>query len=334
MHRKYGPVLRIAPNEITFAKAEAWADIFLPRSGHFPFPKDPVWWGKQPGMPHSLLSIPTSEGHARMRKLLSPGFTERALKLQEPVIQKYVALLIERLRERARVPEAAGGKGAVLDIVPWLNFTTFDIFGDLGFGESFDCLQHSRYHPWIALLFNSVKAASFVISARFYPPIDFLLMKAIPKKLREMQRCHYNQIVEKVQRRLNWEVERPDLMAHVIKHNDEKGMTEGDIQATFMVLTTAGSETTATVLSGTLNYLTSHPRKLEILATEVRGTFVKEDDMTLDALTNMPYLNAVIHEGLRLCPPIPVMLPRLVPEGGDTVCGMWMPGGVSCAEPP
>lgn len=330
LHREHGPVLRIAPNEITFAKAEAWADIFSPRPGHLHFPKDPVWWARQPGQPESLLSVPTAEGHARMRKLLGPGFTERALKTQEPIVQKYVRLLIERLRERATTPDEAGGeRGVVLDIVPWFNYTTFDIFGDLGFGESFNCLEHSRYHPWITLLFNSVKAASFVIATRFYPLINFLLMKCIPESIMKMQRDHYRQIVDKVQRRLNWEVERPDIMSHVIKYDGEKGMTLGEIQATFMILTTAGSETTATVLSGTLNYLTANPDKLAILVKEVRGSFAREEEITLNTLSALSYLNAVISEGLRLCPPVPIMLPRRVPEGGDTVCGMWMPGGVS-----
>lgn len=255
-----------------------------------------------------------------MRKLLRHGFTPRALCSQEPMIQKYVSFLIERMREMQPGP---------IDIVPWFNFTTFDVFGDIGFGESFDCLQHAKYHPWITLLFNSVKAASFIIAARFYPLINTLLMKCIPESLKKMQRDHFNQIGDKVQRRLNWEVQRPDLMSHVIDHNDkEEGMTLGEIQVTFMVLTTAGSETTATVLSGTLNYLIAHPEKMAILVQEVRDTFATEDEMTLDALSKVRYLNAVISEGLRLCPPVPVMLSRLVPAGGDSVCGTWLPAGV------
>lgn len=212
-------------------------------------------------------------------------------------------MLIKRLRERAAALDEAGGEeGVVLDIVPWLHYTTFDIFGDLGFGEPFNCLEHSRCHPWIALLFASVKAASFVIAARFYPLVDFLLMKCVPESIMEMQRDHYRQIVGKVERRLNWEVERPDFMSHVIRYNDEKGMTVGEIQATFMALTIAGSETTATVLSGTLNYLPANPDKLAILVKEVRARFAREE-VTLDALASLPYLNAVISEGLRLCPP-------------------------------
>ncbi|KAA6408879.1 MAG: benzoate 4-monooxygenase cytochrome P450 [Lasallia pustulata] len=182
LHREYGPILHIAPNEITFAKAGTRADIFSPRPGYLHFPKDPLWWARQPKQPELLLSVPTAEGHARMRKLLTPRFAECALNTQEPVVQKYVCLLLERLRERSAAPNMAGSEeGVVLDIVPWFDYTTFDIFGDLGYGESFNCLESSRFHPWIALLFNSVKVASFVIAARYYPLIDFLLMKCILK---------------------------------------------------------------------------------------------------------------------------------------------------------
>jgi cytochrome P450 len=237
------------------------------------------------------------------------------------------------------VIEADQGSGKVVDMTPWFHFTTFDIFGDLGFGESFDCLQNSRYHPWISLLFGSVKAASYVAAARFYPVIEAILLKCIPASLKKTADNHFQQIADKVNRRLNWELERPDIMSHVIKEkNDDeedkampltKGMTTEEIYCTFMILTTAGSETTATALTGTLNYLVSCPDKLGLIVREIRDTFNSRDEMTLDALRDLPYLNAVISEGLRLCPPIPWMLPRLVPPGGETVSGVRLPGGVS-----
>lgn len=200
----------------------------------------------------------------------------------------------------------------------------------LGFGESFDCLQNSRYHPWIALLFNSVKAATFVAAVRFYPFLEWILMKCIPSSLKEMQIRHYHQIVDKVHRRLNWELERPDIMSYVIGgRKGDKGLDIGIINATFMVLTTTGSETTATVLGGTLNYLVNNPDKLSILVSEIRQRFETQEEITLDALKDLEYLNACLREGLRLCVPVPWMLPRLVPAGGATVSGTWLPGGVS-----
>jgi cytochrome P450 len=324
LHQIHGPILRIAPNEVTFARADAWEDMFQPRPERFL--KDPVWWKRQPGNPDNLISAINPETHIRMRKALAPGFTTGALRAQEPILHQYVNLLVDRLIEHTTQPPT---QGVELDIAPWLNFVTFDIFGDLGFGESFDCLQNSRYHPWIALLFNSVKAASFVAAARFYPFIEFILMKCIPPSLKKMQRDHYQQIVDKVQRRLNIEQERPDIMSHVIAGDHKDALSLGETYATFMVLTTAGSETTATVLGGTLNYLVRHPDKMDILVSEIRERFHLYEDISLDAIRVLPYLNAVISEGLRLCPPIPWILPRQVPAAGDIVCGVWLPGGVS-----
>jgi cytochrome P450 len=195
LHAQYGPILRIAPNEVTFSQPDAWADIFQPRSGNRQFLKDPIWWKKQPGKPESLISAINPESHARIRKVLAPGFTSRALVSQEPILHRYVNLLVERLRER--VLESLDSQGVEIDIAPWFQFTTFDIFGDLGFGESFDCLQNSRLHPWISLLFNSVKAASFVAAARFYPLVEYILLKCIPPSLKKMADSHYQQIAEK-----------------------------------------------------------------------------------------------------------------------------------------
>ncbi|KAK3985825.1 hypothetical protein QBC44DRAFT_150477 [Cladorrhinum sp. PSN332] len=333
LHRQYGPVLRIAPDEVTFADPDAYNDILQTRSGSPPFLKDHIWWNRQPGQPESLLSAIDPDYHARMRKALAPGFTPRALKAQEQFIHRYANLLVERLREKAAGGEAEKAGRVELDIWPWLNFTTFDIFGDLGFGESFDCLQDSKYHPWIALLFKSVEAATWVASARFYPWLEWALMKCIPPSLKKMQKDHYQQIVDKVRRRLNYEMERPDIMSSMIRKDDgENGglaLPLDEINVTFMILVTTGSETTATALGGIMNYLTQNPEVLGKVKDEVRREFEQggESGISLNALQNLAYLNAVVTEGLRLCTPIPWVLPRRVPRGGGTVCGVRLPGG-------
>jgi cytochrome P450 len=325
LHRKYGPVLRIAPDEVTFAYEDATRDILQFRKDHQPFLKDLIWWKALPGMPDSLISVIEPKAHANIRGLLAPAFTLRALKEQEGILHFYVNLLVERIQELVNKEPKSG---AVINVVPWFNFVTFDIFGDLGFGESFNCLQDSKYHPWIALLFNSVKAVSFGSAVRFYPVVERILFMCIPPSLRKVQRDHYQLIVDKVARRLNFELERPDIMSHVMRGLERHELAQDTVDMTFMVLTIAGSETTATLLSGTLNYLVNNPDKLETLEREIRQAFPAEDDINLEDLRKLTYLNAVINEGLRLCPPVPWILPRRVPEGGDTVCGTWLPGGV------
>ena len=328
IHQKYGDIVRIAPNEISFAKGEAWRDIFAHRPGHLPFPKNPIWWSRPPGQVDSLVSVPDEENHARMRGLLNHGFTESALRAQEPLIQHYVDLLIERLHERATDPQTQG-LGAVVDIVAWYNYTTFDIVGDLGFGEPFNCLRDSSYHPWVALIFTHFKATAFTAAVNFFPILEYILMKCLPKSVLKKQEDHFNLAAEKTQRRLNLETQRDDLMSHVIKHNDKGNMSVEEIKATFNLVIIAGSETTATVLSGVTNHLVQNPTVLQRLQSEVRKAFNTKEDITFSALRELSYLNAVLEEGLRMCPPVPASLSRVVPAGGDTVCGQFLPENVS-----
>ncbi|POS75815.1 benzoate 4-monooxygenase cytochrome P450 [Diaporthe helianthi] len=191
LHSIYGPVIRVAPNEVTFADEAAWADIFQTRADTEQFLKDPLWWGRQRGQPNSLLSAIDPEEHASIRMILAPAFTARALRAQEPIIHQYVNLLVERLHELVTAAQDKRERAADIDMTPWFHFTTFDVFGDLGFGESFNCLQSSKYHPWIALLFNSVKAASFIAAVKYYPLLQSILLKCIPKSLKQTQTDHF-----------------------------------------------------------------------------------------------------------------------------------------------
>lgn len=94
---------------------------------------------------------------------------------------------------------------------------------------------------------------------------------------------------------------------------------------------TAGSETTATCLSCVTYYLLKNPDVCRKLQEEVRSAFKSYDEITANRTSPMKYLNAVCLEGMRIYPPLPFALPRVVPEGGDTVDGHPLPAGVSPA---
>jgi cytochrome P450 len=196
------------------------------------------------------------------------------------------------------------GDGAVVDIVRWYTFTVFDLIGDLGFGEPFNCLQSKEFHPWVEMIFNSLRAATLRVSLRYYPNLNWLFGLAMPNSVMKKEMAHWNLTIEKVNRRLNLEKERMDLIG-AIKRDDEgkDGLRLQEIQANANVIIVAGSETTVTVLSGTSNYLVKNPDKLDILTREIRERFEKESEIALVALKELPYLNAVIQEGLRLCNP-------------------------------
>lgn len=323
IHQKYGDVVRLAPNELSFINATACADIYGYRPFHKPFPKNPVWVpSNNTDRAPSILNA-NDEDHARIRRAWAHGFSEKALKDQEPLISSHIDTLIHQLHN-----EVDQKKGfATVDIVKWLNFTTFDIIGDLAFGESFGCLEENRYHTWVAMIVSHFKAAVLMAACRFYPLVYKLLMLSIPKKTIQKQKDHFNMVNEKVQRRLSLEKDRPDLLSHLKKH--KQGLTDSEIESTAGIIIIAGSNSLATTLACTTNYLTRYPDALKKLTYEVRESFQQESDMSITKLTRLPYLSAVIEEGLRICSPIPLGMPRVVPPGGDTVCGIRLPAGVS-----
>ena len=327
IHEKYGEIVRIAPDELSFATAQAWTDIFLIRSGAPPFPKSSILFKAPPGQVDSMLSTRDPVVHARMRKLLASAFTEQALNVQESTVQYYTDLLVTRLKEST---STLAGKEIIADMRDWFYFYTFDITGDLGLGESFGCLEKSQYHPWVALIFAFMRAVSIMVAIRFYPWIDYVVMKFTPRSLVKMQQDHFQLAVEKVHRRLNLETRRDDFMTPIVNNNtDFKSMSLPEIQSTFAILMVAGSETTATALSCTVNYLVQNPEELGKLVAEIRHSFQKESQISFAAVKGLPFLNAVIKEGLRLSDPGGIGFTRVVPKGGGTVCGHSLPESVS-----
>lgn len=91
----------------------------------------------------------------------------------------------------------------------------------------------------------------------------------------------------------------------------------------------AGTETTASALSGTTYHLLKNPHHMEKLVEEIRGAFSDFDDITFEDLARLKYLQAVLLEGMRMYPPVPIALPRKTPKEGTEVCGEWIPGDVS-----
>jgi hypothetical protein len=65
------------------------------------------------------------------------------------------------------------------------------------------------------------------------------------------------------------------------------------------------------------------------LKEEIRSTFSTENEITLQKVNDLPYLNACIEERLRIFPPAPIGFLRAIQPGGDIIDGHQIPGGVS-----
>lgn len=285
------------------------------------FIKDRRFYTRAVNGVNSVLNEPDDYEHGRVRKIFSHAFSQKALVEQEPLIRQYVDLLIFKTRE------SASESDKLFDMVKLYNFTTFDIMADLTFGESLHQLEGSQYSPWVSAVFGGFKAADMFRVAQEYPILSLIWKFVVPASLLKMRKDHFQYSVDRVEHRLASPTEKADIWGLTMRNGGLLDKPKMHSNAALFML--AGTETTATLLSGLTYHLLRNPDKLRTLVDEIRSSFESEEDMNLVNLQRLTYLEACLHEGFRMYPPVPLGLPRQVPEGGAAICGKWVPGGVS-----
>jgi cytochrome P450 len=109
----------------------------------------------------------------------------------------------------------------------------------------------------------------------------------------------------------------------------ENLMSYDEILANASMLVLAGSDTTASLLSGAMYWIMRTPRVMEKLVAEVTTAFERESDITaLSVVAKLPYLNAVLEESLRRYPPVPSLLARVAVEDDTVISGVHVSKGV------
>lgn len=209
-------MVRVGPNELSFSSPQAFQDIYGFRPGKPQLVNDPKLYApKLNGVSDSVAGYLDNEAHTRQRRLLSHSFSERCLQDQEGVIVCMVDLLMCRLRERTQLRKDHTTKE---DIKNRFNFITFDITGDLMFGETFNCLKDSKLHPWIELIFGTLKGITFLNVMNQFTLLRKMQEMLLPESLRQQMMRHFNYSAQKADRRLKKGTSRPDFMSAILKH--------------------------------------------------------------------------------------------------------------------
>lgn len=134
------------------------------------------------------------------------------------------------------------------------------------------------------------------------------------------------------QRKASGSHDRSDMLSSFIRH----GLDGGDLFQEIFETILAGSDTTAAALRIIMLYLMTNPRVYTKLQREIddasacRETTLQEIISDSEAL-RLPYLSAVVREGLRIHPPVTNLFSRVVPKYGDVVTvegkEYFLPGG-------
>ncbi|MCJ1378123.1 hypothetical protein MMC17_001219 [Xylographa soralifera] len=327
LHEKYGTVVRIHPNELSFVGHAAWQDVFGCRP-ELPPPHLTIKWPN--GVP-PLPTIVNTEDHTRQRRIVGHAFSDRALREQECLLQKHSDALISRLTDQARHQKSY----LDIDICSWYYFTTFDVIGDLCFSEGFRSLECAVNHSRLAAVFDGIKVGKILTAFDHIPPLGTVVRWCISHLVQDGKRRHFDWTRQKIDHRIAQNTDSPDFLTYVLENNDKKGMTRDEIDSTMTNLLITGSGDTLVAAMGSLTYYAlKNPSVMSQLQEEVRSAMGdSSENITIAAVSKLEYLDAALKEAMRMHAPVPASNPRVVNRPGVRVDGLPIPQGTRVGIP-
>ncbi|OQO05753.1 hypothetical protein B0A48_09847 [Cryoendolithus antarcticus] len=318
LHLRYGPTVRIGPQEVSFASAEAINTIYGQQTV---FMKAPIYESMSL-QPLGIFSIRDKEAHSQRRSLLSHAFSSSNLQNTEPVIRERVDYLMQVLRQ---------SKGSSVDALERFRAFSLDVVGQLFLGASFGALEAKQPPQFL----HDMDKVFLISGMQWTFPWMFAVMSKLPVPalqdfLASKQRVtDYGKHAYEDYLRINKSApNRKDLLSKILFNSSgEAPLTDRETYTEVGNLVFAGTDTTSTTLTYLCWELTRNPElqtRLRQDLQECQERSSPQGKVSREVLDS-PLLEAVINESLRLHPAAPASLQRITPPTGATVSGVRLP---------
>lgn len=305
MHKQYGPIVRINPYELHIDDPNFYDTVYPGTSSARKTDKWP-WAMKQFGTPESSFGTSPHDLHRSRRGAIAPLFSKRAVSELEPVIQQYVDQLKSRL---------CGAD--IVNLFDAFACLTGDIITDYCFARPVGLLNDEKFTPEWHKMMHDYGGIGHLCKHFGWA---FPLMRSIPSWLGNLLNpalAKITQLEQLIQGQIAVVSSQSDMkgsMHRTVFHEilqsqlpaSEKGPSRLMQEGT--VLVSAGTSTTADTLTVICFYLLKNPDTLNRAQAEIRGC------SNLRALEQLPYLSAIIEEGLRMAHPVCQRLARISPD--------------------
>ena len=338
LHKKYGPVVRIAPNHVSIADPKMIPIIYntketFTKTGFYPI--QCISWKKQPEM--NLFSTRDPEYHRVEKRKVGAAYSLANLLQSEQAIDSCSELFMSRLGEFA-------SRNEPVDLGAWLQYYAFDVVGEvtfaskLGFleqGKDVDgmmkaiegmlsyaslCGQVPEYHK---LLLGNPLLAKIMPAMETWNQVLVFTLKAINQRAS----------IKRDGELINADVEGRDQLSRwaYVKSSDADKMSTRDIVVHLSTNVFAGSDTTAIALRAIIYFLCRHPAAMDKLVKEIDDANaagkLSNPISYKEATTVLPYLGAVVKEAMRIHPSVGLLMERHVPAEGFQVGDYHLPAG-------
>ncbi|KAI9769905.1 MAG: hypothetical protein M1839_003306 [Geoglossum umbratile] len=327
--RDYGPLVRISGSDLITDNPDILFKINgarsqYRRSGFYKSARlDPTRG--------NVLSEQNETRHTELRSRVAAGYSGKENLHLEESIDNRVLDLVRLLQDKYL---SDGSCIRPVDFARKAQFFTLDVITDIAFGEPFgDLVADKDVHEYLTTVDRMMVAIRWV--AVFPALVDVLAIPWIGRTLLPSAGDDFGigkvmGVAKRVvaQRYGPDRKECRDMLGSFVRH----GLTQEEAENESLIQIVAGTETTATAIRSTLLHIITQPKVYATLQAEIDEA--NRDNRTSKPIRDakareLPYLLACIREGLRIWPPVPDILSKTAPAGGDVLGGKFVPGGTN-----
>ncbi|KAJ5528289.1 Benzoate 4-monooxygenase [Penicillium frequentans] len=335
-HAKYGKLVRISPNQVSIADDEAIVAVYGHGNGFL----KADFYDAFVSIRRGLFNTRDRHEHTRKRKTVSHTFSAKSIGQFEQYIHGNVELFVKQWNKISDLQANPKTGYASLDALNWFNYLAFDIIGDLAFGAPFGMLEKGK--DFAEMRKNPNEPAKYVAAIEVLNrrgevsatlgcmPSIIPFAKYIPDKFFSEGLAAVENLagiaIARVSERLKPEAmannTRVDLLARLMEGKDETGNKLGKEELTAEALTQliAGSDTTSNTACAILYWCLRTPGVIPKLQKTLDEAIPKDIDVpTFAMVKDIPYLQWVIWETMRIHSTSAMGLPREIPAGAPHV---------------
>jgi cytochrome P450 len=315
MHEKYGPVIRTNPDDVHIHDPDFFDDLYLLKLDKW------AWWTRGFAVPTAAGMTVEHEVHRKRRGAMNAFFSKASIESNVPIIQEKITKMCKRL-------DALCGKNSVQDLEAIYLALTTDVLTQCSYGWTYDYLDYPDFAmTWklvnaggrqsaaivrsFPLIGTIVRSMPLELAVKLVPPVGFMKswMKRVGDQVKIIKTDPAAMDKIRTDKRRKETIYAQILSSDLPQSelSDQRLIDEGTLIAT------AGSETTAWAVTITTYHLIQNPITLSKLRAELATVTIPAgcNVAPWSSLEKLPYLTAVLKEGVRMAGGMLSRLPRI-----------------------